>query len=235
MSESLPVRKLTLLVSWCILVAAPSCLLAQPRIDAGADTVFDFGPVYQGAVVTHQLYLRNRGDAELRIDRAASPCGCTTVEASRTLVPPGDSALLTVRFNSGYFIGSVRKRILVVSNDVRRREYFVYYTAKILRAFDADPQFVYFRSAAVGQLQRAEVRLINAGDSVIHVRGVTSTSGLLELSVSSMAVAPGESALLTVKFTPAAVRRYKEVIEIETDSRHQPKMRMNMVADVIER
>lgn len=98
-----------------VVVVMSVALVSAPRIEA--DTVYEFGEVLVGDVVTHAFEIKNVGDEPLVISRVTATCGCTTVnDITGTQLAPGESVELIARFTT-YGSGSFTKNVNVYSND----------------------------------------------------------------------------------------------------------------------
>lgn len=111
-------------VGGCVVLAAVAAVgvaVAQsvglgPRIRFEKST-HDFGRLRPDQKVTYDWVFRNEGDAPLEIGFTRSTCGCAASVVEDEQVPPGGSGTLRVSFDPAGQQGSVRKTLLVVSND----------------------------------------------------------------------------------------------------------------------
>ncbi len=90
-----------------------------PRLSL-EEELFDFGSVIDGTVVVHTFPLTSAGDAPVTILQVSHPCGCTTYELDKETIDPGETARLTVRFNTAGYSRNpqpVEQTITVYSND----------------------------------------------------------------------------------------------------------------------
>ncbi len=97
-------------------------------------TSYDFGQVGATEVVTHDFVIANIGEAPLTISRAYTSCGCTTADFTSTVIPPGEKAMVTIRFDAGFHDvrGQVVRRYLVIeSNDPANSELRIYIQAAV--------------------------------------------------------------------------------------------------------
>lgn len=94
-------------------------LLFGPRMKC-AQRIHDFGMVQVGSESCHEFVIANDGQTPLVIDSVQPACaGCTEWELDRTIIQPGDSAILAVRITWPVLRGRQRKDIVVASNDRR--------------------------------------------------------------------------------------------------------------------
>ena len=80
------------------------------------ESSFDFGDIHQGDKVMHVFNFENTGDAPVIISNVQTTCGCTATDWPRDPVAPGESASITVNFNSAGKMGRQNKIITIVSN-----------------------------------------------------------------------------------------------------------------------
>lgn len=80
------------------------------------DTLFDFGNIFEGDIVTKEFFFTNTGTAPLFILKATSSCGCTVPEWPKTPVPPDSTASITVKFNSLHKPGDQTKEVTIFAN-----------------------------------------------------------------------------------------------------------------------
>ena len=81
-----------------------------------AETVYDFGQITEGDVVTHTFKFTNTGDAPLVIQNATATCGCTIPSYPKKPVPVGETGEIVVEFNSANKSGVQNKVITLTAN-----------------------------------------------------------------------------------------------------------------------
>ena len=79
-------------------------------------TVHDFGKMAQGEIVKYSFHFKNVGNADLRINRISSSCGCTVGRYPHKPVKPGAEGDIDVTFNSTHKMGYQNKSIMILSN-----------------------------------------------------------------------------------------------------------------------
>jgi hypothetical protein len=95
-----------------------AAMAAMPTMDF-QDTVFDFGAIKQGDVVTHEFTFTNNGKNPLIISSAKGSCGCTVPQYPDEPIPPGKSGIMKVQFNSAGKEGHQEKSISITANSKR--------------------------------------------------------------------------------------------------------------------
>jgi len=83
------------------------------------DTVFDFGTIKEGEVVSHDFEFTNNGKSPLVISNASAACGCTVPDYPREPLEPGRSAIVKVRFHSAGKQGYQEKSVSLSTNSRR--------------------------------------------------------------------------------------------------------------------
>lgn len=91
---------------------------ALPTMDF-RDTVFDFGTIREGEVVTRQFEFTNNGKSPLVISNSSASCGCTVADFPHEPLAPGKSASISVSFNSAGKPGHQEKSVSLTTNTVR--------------------------------------------------------------------------------------------------------------------
>lgn len=79
-------------------------------------TTYEFGTIKEGEKAEYDFVLENRGNSNLIIRKIKSSCGCTTTTPSKQIIPPGESTVITARFDSRGKKGNNYKTVTVVTN-----------------------------------------------------------------------------------------------------------------------
>ncbi len=118
-----------------LLLVACSSGTAELVLD---QTTLDLGQVVNGEVRTIEITLRNTGSCDLVIQSVTTSCGCTTAEVSPLTIPPGESGVLLVQFDSGAHgpeaNGPVMRQVFITSNDSDEPELEFRFTAEVVAA-----------------------------------------------------------------------------------------------------
>jgi hypothetical protein len=121
-----------------VIVSSPAQDLVKkkgPEITWEKST-FDFGDITQGEKVEYTFHFTNTGSEPLVITNVEVTCGCTTPRGwPRDPIAPGQSAELTVAFNSAGKIGKQNKVVTITSNSIGTSNQ-VMFTANVLEKRD---------------------------------------------------------------------------------------------------
>ncbi len=73
--------------------------------------LWDFGKVKEGLLVEHEFVFKNESKLILNIKDINTSCGCTISEVKKKKLLPGESTLISVKFNSKEYSGQVTQYI----------------------------------------------------------------------------------------------------------------------------
>lgn len=109
----------------------------QPAAPAGpttemsfAETTFDFGTIQEGEKVSHTYKFTNTGKEPLILSNAKGSCGCTVPKWPREPIPPGETADITVEFNSKNKKGKRNQKVTITAN-TNPPQSFIYLTGEV--------------------------------------------------------------------------------------------------------
>ncbi len=77
---------------------------------------YDFGEISQGEKAEYDYTFTNTGKSNLLISSAVGSCGCTVPSYPKEPVPPGESVVIHVVFNSAKKSGAIHKRVTIMAN-----------------------------------------------------------------------------------------------------------------------
>ena len=79
---------------------------------------WDFGKANVGDILKHTFTLKNESKKTLNIKGVNTTCGCTTSKVKQTVLKPGESTDIEVKFNPKGYFGPVEKFIYVNTDDL---------------------------------------------------------------------------------------------------------------------
>lgn len=95
---------------------------------------FNFGNIGATDIVAHDFVIANTGQAPLTISRAYTSCGCTTADFTSDVIPPGETAIVTLRLDAGFHDvrgQTVRRDIIIENNDPANSEMVISVQASV--------------------------------------------------------------------------------------------------------
>lgn len=90
-------------------------VLQGPKITF-TESAHDFGEIFQGDRVTYTFTYENTGNEALVLSDCKTTCGCTATNWDREPLAPGETAEITVNFNSRGKMGMQNKVVTIMSN-----------------------------------------------------------------------------------------------------------------------
>ena len=86
------------------------------RMEFSGGNEYLFGEVDEGTVVRHEFPFTNTGAQPLLITKARSTCGCTVPDYPKEPIPPGETGVITVAFDTKNKYGRQRKPVTITAN-----------------------------------------------------------------------------------------------------------------------
>ncbi len=100
-------------------VSKPMSASKGPMISINKE-VHDYGTIEQGAPGGCEFIVTNTGDTPLILNRCRGSCGCTVPECSGDPIPPGETAVIKVKYDTKR-IGPINKSVTIESNAANKR------------------------------------------------------------------------------------------------------------------
>ncbi|GAB4160452.1 MAG: hypothetical protein Fur0021_32470 [Candidatus Promineifilaceae bacterium] len=108
---------------------------SQPQISV-TEPRLNLGDVVNGEVITRQINVQNKGQADLVIEAVTTSCGCTQARLEPMTIAAGSSGALSIQFDSGAhgpaLTGEIVRQVFILSNDPQQPEMVVELMANIL-------------------------------------------------------------------------------------------------------
>ena len=96
------------------------------------ETTYDFGEMEEGVRVTQVYTFTNTGDQPLIFSNARGSCGCTVPQWPREPIAPGETASITVEFNTKNKLGKRNQKVTLTGN-TNPPQTFIYLTGTVIR------------------------------------------------------------------------------------------------------
>lgn len=207
----------------CLVILAPALLWGQPKFRMVGGTKFNFGQVYTGKTVKHNLLIENPGTDTLVITDVSASCGCTGTLMSNSHIAPGDTGILSISFDSRRFSGDIEKTVSMNTNDTTQSHVRVTFVANVVKTLELIPEYVVFRTP-LDSASTQEVSFKNIGITPVRILSISSSQpDLVTVKASATEIKPGDDATLTCMLKPKSPGTLNGTITITTD---HPKMPM---------
>ncbi len=109
------------------------------------ENIFDFGTIEEGTTARHDFKFYNIGDKPLVLKSVRPGCGCTVSEWPRDPIMPGDSGIITARFNSRGYAGRGFYKSIAVTTNMNKNNVKVIYIKGFVRkplSFKKEPEVI---------------------------------------------------------------------------------------------
>ena len=194
----------------------------RPEPDAAfAPASLDFGFTAVGQSSQADLQLRNLGPGDLNLLSASfSDSQFTLATTLLPLVPAGGQQSLSVRFRPTAG-GTKTASLLLSTNDPDHLSLSVPLrgeaTVPQAPVLQFSPATLDFGTVTVGQPKNLTLFVVNGGNVPLHVAGLTVSNVVFLATPSSLTVAPGAQALVTIRFAAASPGAQSGLLSMATN------------------
>ena len=182
----------------------------------------DLGAVVQGERIEHAFEVRNRGGADLAVERVeVDAVAVLAVQGFDRVIPAGGSGRVRVALDTSKVYGIGKLAVHVSTNDPETPRTTLRLEARVVKPLEVEPQDrIYFFKA--GEEKRALVRY---GGRPVAVTGVSCDSPRFRPGWKPLA--PGARYELTVALDPATpAGKYEGTVTVTTDHPALPELRI---------
>jgi hypothetical protein len=187
-----------------------------------AETLYNFGKVKSGEIVSHDFIFTNAGAATLEISDVRPSCGCTTAGTWDKQVEPGKTGIIPLQFNSSAFGGPVTKAATVTCNDPTKSTVVIQLTGTVSKPIDVTPAMpVFVVSSEIQTNETKIVRLLNNMEEPVELSAPQCTNRTFQAQLKTVRAGKEFELHITVvpPFTPPSV---VAPIIIQTSSPEMP-------------
>lgn len=153
----------------------------KPKIDF-EHSVYDFGAVPQGYVVTHPYPFKNSGSAGLVIEKVRDTCSCTCTILSKNRIPPKGRGEVPVIFNTSKYRGGQQHFVYVHSNDPEKPLVRLELKGFIMVAI---PSELYLGNIYINEPINKSVKLLEPGENSPAIDKISSSSKYLHAGINT--------------------------------------------------
>jgi hypothetical protein len=194
-----------------------SLAISQPKILVVGGIEPDFGDVPNFTATKHRIILKNVGTDTLILSEIGTSCGCTATLLSNDHVLPNDSANLDVTFDAERFAGQrVTKRISMVTNDETQAAVAINFKVNVVNIIDLSPKYFYIRTTENAKTM-SSLTITNTSSRTINITAIRSNKDIFVPAVSAQLLKAGDSATVSVSFSPQAKGTFNGNIELTID------------------
>jgi hypothetical protein len=204
---------------------------AKPRLELSAQE-WNFGEVWQGLPVKHEVKVTNAGTAPLTIT-VTSSCGCTVPTPPKSPLDPGESGTMTISYDAAHRRGPANQTLTIATNDPERATVSFVVRGEVKPTYDVTPVDVlnFARLYQDSQESRA-LQIINrySGKMSLQLKEGLETPGF---SVELKELEPGRRYELSARTRPPlAAGVVRRDVLLETGLEVMPEIRVLIAATV---
>ncbi len=190
---------------------------------------YDFGKIIKGQQVEYIFKFENQGNADLKIKKVKTSCGCTAAILTNEIIPPSETGEIKATFRSGSFKGKVMKSITVNSNDPDNSSYKLTLSGEIIELISTRPGNINFGSAYAGGEISKSVTITS--DSNFKIKKIIPSKPFVRAS----AVEENEKryTINVVLRDNHEIGRFNGDIYLETDNPKQQKIKIPFFGEII--
>jgi hypothetical protein len=151
----------------------------QPRLLV-EQLAHDFGRMYQNSEDKHTFVLRNVGLADLRITPGKPSCRCTVSQVSRKVIPPGETAEVTLTWKTGYSRNKFAKTAPISTNDPTQPLIRLKIQGIVVPEFAFEPNRVFLPELSQHDRAERELKLLFFEQDNVQILGHQLSNSELE-------------------------------------------------------
>lgn len=196
----------------------------EPRVLI-SETKFDFGTMDPLADGRHEFELRNVGLGVLKLKVGASTCKCTVGGVSKNEVQPGETAHVSLQWNTGKKQSLFEQSAQILTNDPLRKEINLVVTGKVRMLIGLDRSTIRLPAVEPGSPLRFEVLVYSQMWEDFAIEDLESPVAGLEWQAEDVepASVPGLEAKAVQRLTvtmpcPAVQGAFQEMLRLQVRS-----------------
>jgi len=143
--------------------------------------VHDFGKVAPSKKYNCQFEFKNVGNAQLKITKIQTTCGCTVAQLKKKAYAPGESGTIKVTFRTPSRQGSTSKHLYILSNDKKNPKFALTLKATVELKVVFKPKLLELSLKAENAGARP-VTITSKDGQPFAIKSITSTSNVITAS-----------------------------------------------------
>lgn len=182
---------------------------------------FQFDPVIEGTVITHEFIIKNTGNVPLSIERVKASCGCTTADYTKQILPGAEGKISIKGNTTGYAGRKFLKTIAVYTNDPKNRQLNLYFKGEVEAFSLIEPKNIILKGNA-GSIIQSQITITPLKKYPFNI--VSSYADNLEKKITFALEKRADKYLLTAKNLIEKAETYQGSIHLKTDNPVQPEI-----------
>ncbi len=228
-------KAIAFVVVGCHLLFIPTALAAGPSAYLHS-VVYEFGSVVDGAKISHEFILENKGTAPLKIKRIGSMCGCMAKEYTKEPIPPGGKGSFTITLDTEGFGGmKVNKEAIVFTNEAKNPELKVRMSGYVERFARVSPDRVVFKGLT-GMTLKSIVTIVPDERYPFRITDAKAEKGEnITFKLEEIEGPDGFSYRLKINNVKKDKGQYGDVIILKTDNEAKPELAIKVFGKIMGR
>lgn len=227
--------------SAALFLAACIVYVLWPRIEVAWSAgllcekpVFEFGEAVSGETLIHSFEIRNTGFRTLRITGVRADCGCILANTPKQPLSQGESATITATVSLKNLRGSLRRQILVESDDPNKTHLQLIIQGMVTSNLRIGPSLVNFGkiSPESSATEIVEITMLKSQQPLRITKAVSSNSDRLLVRSEQLETDKTYRLHVTLK-GPFALGRINESIRVYTDNPTESQATIPVTAMVV--
>jgi hypothetical protein len=227
------------MVRYSIALALSLAVAGTASASSWADSMFDglsrdFGSVPRGPTLTHPFRIVNKTNAQVHISSVRVSCGCTSAQALKTTLAPGQETAIVISMDTRRFVGSKNVTVYVQFDQPKFDEVQLW-----VQANSRDDVSVLPESLALGKIKRGASASATAtvsflGNQKWEITGATCDSNYVQTSCELVRREGGEVAYkVTATMRPdAPAGKWFTDVWLKTNNPASPKIRVPLTVEI---
>jgi hypothetical protein len=227
------------MVRYSLVLALGLALSGTASASNWADSMFDelsrdFGSVPRGPTLTHPFRIVNKTGTQVHISSVRVSCGCTSAQALKTTLAPGQETAIVIQMDTRRFVGFKNVTVYVQFDQPRFDEVQLWVQANCRDDVSVLPE-----SLALGKIKRGTAATTTAtvsflGNQNWQITGATCDSNYVKASYELVRREGGEVAYkVTATMRPdAPAGKWFTDVWLQTNNQASPKIRVPLTVEI---
>lgn len=192
---------------------------------------YDFGEKANNQDVEHTYVVRNEGNLTLEIKSVRASCGCTAVNLSENMVPPGGEAKINAKLNLRGRTGQQFKNITVECNDPATPTVVLVLKGNAVAELAVNPAQIFFGRLQADTAITGAVEIVSQGTNGLHLTGIKPDQPAYGAVVETVEEGKHYRVLISSR-PPLAPGELRGGVVIQTDHPNYPSLYVPVAAFV---
>ena len=197
--------------------------MAAPALSI-SETKVDFGSLTEGPVASKTVTLTNMSKEVITIQNVISSCSCTTTALGQSSINPGESAKLTINYNTFKYPGKFDKTVTVVTGNATDQSQLIHIVGDVqpmpMGEMEIVPRKIILEGLIAGKKCTAKIVLKNTGNALMTVSKIESHKFKTVYWKGIQTIPAGKSAQINFMIAPQNKGKFMDILFVHSDARN---------------